>query len=354
MVTSSLPLSNLVLISFGVHALEPFHSLNLQHVAGQKSKLRPISAETIEIMAQAESLMVQLRQSDTGGMNRSIQDLTQFYHATKESYIASLIVVSGILSFFTAIIFTIGNIGAAASDNRIQGFRTLVRIGTNSFGFVTPITALLAMFHRFRKLFVLWALSGKLGSKLRGGIESAQADNIKTVRSVTRTQELSVLMRFTASAAAGVSLYWQWVNAEPLRDEPNIQRKIPGFIGGGALILHILSIFFLIIIEYFIRYNFDPKLGEYLGESFRDEITEMYQSFSMPMKKHMHPLTQLPLPLMLKQSTLKIALPPNDQVILCRSIVPHKECFQDNNYLSIFIITLFMPYKNAFHFLLTG
>merc|ERR1712203_909235 len=63
----------------------------------------------------------------------------------------------------------------------------------------------------------------------------------------------------------------------------------------------------------------------------------------------------MPLPLpMLKQSTLKIALPPNDQVILCRSIVPHKECFQDINYLSIFIITLFMPYKNAFHFLLTG
>merc|ERR1719330_2311386 len=64
-------------------------------------------------------------------------------------------------------------------------------------------------------------------------------------------------------------------------------------------------------------------------------------------------LTPLPLPT-LKQSTLKIAQPPNDQVILCRSIVPHKECFQDNIYPSIFIITIFMPYKNAFRFLLTG
>merc|ERR1711935_580628 len=35
------------------------------------------------------------------------------------------------------------------------------------------------------------------------------------------------------------------------------------------------------------------------------------------MSPHQHPLTQLPLPPMLKQSTLKIALPPNDQVILC-------------------------------------
>merc|ERR1719464_1556384 len=68
-------------------------------------------------------------------------------------------------------------------------------------------------------------------------------------------------------------------------------------------------------------------------------------STDTPMSPPHTPLTTL-LPLLLnKQSTLKIAPPPNDQVILCRSIVPHKECFQDNNYLSIFIITLFMPYK---------
>merc|ERR1712083_741961 len=67
-------------------------------------------------------------------------------------------------------------------------------------------------------------------------------------------------------------------------------------------------------------------------------------SMDTPMSPPQHPLTTL-LPLLNKQSTLKIAPPPNDQVILCRSIVPHKECFQDNNYLSIFIITLFMPYK---------
>merc|ERR1739846_147190 len=61
-----------------------------------------------------------------------------------------------------------------------------------------------------------------------------------------------------------------------------------------------------------------------------------------------HPLTQLPLPPTLKQSTLKIALPPNDPVILCRSIAQLKECFQDRNYLSIFIL-LFMPSKISLH-----
>merc|ERR1712008_200621 len=67
-------------------------------------------------------------------------------------------------------------------------------------------------------------------------------------------------------------------------------------------------------------------------------------STDTPMSPHQHPVTLLPLPLMLKQSTLKITLPPNDQVILCRSIAQLKECFQDRNYLSIFIL-LFMPFK---------
>merc|ERR1739844_797243 len=66
------------------------------------------------------------------------------------------------------------------------------------------------------------------------------------------------------------------------------------------------------------------------------------------MSPHQHPLTPLPLPPMLKQPTLKIALPPNDPVILCRSIAQLKECFQDRNYLSIFIL-LFMPSKISLH-----
>merc|ERR1712086_809013 len=67
----------------------------------------------------------------------------------------------------------------------------------------------------------------------------------------------------------------------------------------------------------------------------------------MPMSLHQHPLMPLPLPQppMLKQSILKISQPSNDQLILCRSIA---KCFQDYSYLSIFIITLFMPSKMPF------
>jgi len=193
-----------------------------------------------------------------------------------------LIVVSGVLSFFTGIIFTVGNIGAAATNNSNRGFRLLVRIGGNSFGFITPITAVLSMFHLFRKFWILWSLSGKLGSKLNSG-SNVQAGNIKTVRAVTRSAELATAMRFFASAGAAVSLYWLWVNSEPLRNDDSIDRMLPAYIGGGALCLHIVSIFFLLFIEYFLRYRFEPKLGEYLSESFKDEISEMYRDFDMPL-----------------------------------------------------------------------
>jgi len=250
-----------------------------------RSSLRPISAETIEIKAHTDELIKQLSDVDTGGLYRSAQDLTQFYHATKESYISSLIVVSGVLSFFTGIVFTVGNIGAAATDNSVQGWLTLTRIATYSFGFVTPITALLSMFHLFRKFWVLWGLSGKLGSKRSIGSPS-QSASISTVRSVCRTQELATLMRFTASAGAATALYWNWVNAEPLgmlgHGTNTLNPRLPAYIGFSALGLHIVSIFFLLFIEYFLRYRFDPKLGEHLSESFKTEISKMYRDFSIP------------------------------------------------------------------------
>merc|ERR1719491_391846 len=56
-----------------------------------KNIMRPISGETIEIMAQTEALIVQLVQgelrNETGGLKRCTQDLKQLFHATKESYI---------------------------------------------------------------------------------------------------------------------------------------------------------------------------------------------------------------------------------------------------------------------------
>jgi len=249
------------------------------------SALRPISAETIEIKAHADALIAQLNGIDTGGLHRGAQDLTQFYHATKESYVSSLIVVSGVLSFFTGIIFTVGNIGAAATDNSVIGWIRLTRIATYSFGFVTPITALLSMFHLFRKFWVLWGISGKLGSKRSIG-SSHQSSTISTVRTVARTAELVTLMRFTASAGAATALYWTWVNAEPLGSlgygTNTLNPRLPAYIGVSALGLHILSIFFLLVIEYFLRYRFDPKLGEHLSESFKTEISEMYRDFSLP------------------------------------------------------------------------
>jgi len=245
-----------------------------------KSTLRPISAEAIELEAQTKALIEQLSGGDCGGLHRSVQDLTQFHHATKESYVASLIVVSGVLSFFTAIIFTIGNIGVAASDNTLRGFDILTNIASVGFGFITPITALLSMFHLARKLFVLFGLSKHLSTKLPNGTD-VQKETIRIVRSVTRTQELSVVMRFCASTFSAISLYWGWAARQP---EITIGTRPlgPAHLAAAALILHVISIIYLIFIEYFIRYKFDPKLGEHLSESFRGEIGTIFDSFAMP------------------------------------------------------------------------
>jgi len=238
-----------------------------------KSTMRPISAETIEIRAQTDALIKELPQSETGGLKRSTQDLQQFYHASKESYVASLIAVSGTLSFITGIIFTIGNIGAAATNSQNRGFKNLVRLGTVSFGLITPITALLAMLHLWRKFWILYSLSGKLGNKLSNG----NNDNIKTIISVTRSQELVTLMRFIASAGAAVALYSGFAAREGNAD----LGTAPAWIGFGSLALHLLSVVYLLFIEYFIRYKFDPRLGEYLSESFREEVVDLYNAFSM-------------------------------------------------------------------------
>merc|ERR1711971_637238 len=103
-------------------------------------------------------------------------------------------------------------------------------------------------------------------------------------------------------------------------------------------------------------------LGSLLPNALLDSVPPLAKRLSSPSPNksvsnlstdtltspHQHPLTPLPLPPMLKQPTLKIALPPNDPVILSRSIAQPKESFQDRNYLSIFIL-LFMPSKISLH-----
>jgi len=242
------------------------------------NKMRPISAETIEIKAQTEALIVQLTPSETGGLKRSIQDLQQFYNATKESYTASLIVVSGTISFFTGILFTIANIGNNASNMNNRGFYNLSRVGMWSFGLITPITAILSMLHLFRKFWILWGLSGKLSVKLSKGGNDEAKENIKTIKSVTRSQQTVTLMRFIASAGSAVALY---TGLAALNMTNTNFGQAPFWIGLGSLCLHVLSVVYLLFIEYFIRYKFDPRLGEYLSESFREEIAELHNAFSM-------------------------------------------------------------------------
>ena len=47
----------------------------------------------------------------------------------------------------------------------------------------------------------------------------------------------------------------------------------------------LFSTLFFFLVEYRVRYNLDPKLGEYICESFRDEIEHMYTVMQKPPNK---------------------------------------------------------------------
>merc|ERR1711971_691847 len=68
-----------------------------------------------------------------------------------------------------------------------------------------------------------------------------------------------------------------------------------------------------------------PPAKRLSSPSPNKSVSNLSTDTPMSLPHTQNPLTPLP---PLKQSILKIAQPPNDQVILCRSIVPHKECFQ--------------------------
>ena len=49
------------------------------------------------------------------------------------------------------------------------------------------------------------------------------------------------------------------------------------YVALGAVSMAIASTLMSFFFEYSVRYNLDPKLDEFVCESFRDEIKQMYQ-----------------------------------------------------------------------------
>jgi hypothetical protein len=202
-------------------------------------------------------------------LRREIRDLDGLYWATRESDIASLIFMSSFLVFVSSIVFTIARIFHIAVLEKIAFWATT----TSALG------AILATFHFWRKFLILVKLMATLGIKIRNAKSPADRDNIRKVRGVTFTQILLTLARLFAAGAAAVALPWSVAASGFVLD---MDGSIPFWIALGAVCTAVGSTIFFFVVEYVVRYNLSPKLGEFVCESFRDEIEDMYIVLSVP------------------------------------------------------------------------
>ena len=88
-------------------------------------------------------------------------------------------------------------------------------------------------------------------------------------------------MRLLIGLTAAVALPWA-VAQNGFGDRIGLDGRLPVYVALGAVSMAIASTLMFFFVEYSVRYNLDPKLGEFVCESFRDEIEQMYQVVDTP------------------------------------------------------------------------
>lgn len=208
-------------------------------------------------------------------LKREIRDLEYLYWATRESDIASMIFMSASLGFVVSIIFTVSRIVTAVggpSEATDVAFWAIL---------ASAVGAVLAAFHFFRKLSILLGLWCALGGKVRAAGGPAARSSLGRIRAVTFTQLLLTATRLAAALGSAVALPWSVAqNAFP--GWVGTDESIPLWIALGAFGAAVGSAVAFFLVEYVVRYNLPPQLGEYVCEAFREEITSLRQVLSVP------------------------------------------------------------------------
>jgi hypothetical protein len=253
------------------------HTVKSSKATGQYRN-KPVAVETFELLSQMKELSDHCKEPT---LHREIVELRSLYHATKESYVCNLILIVSSISFFTGIVFTVGNIGASMNMEKpwVAG---LLAAGSITFGTITPLTALLAAQFLCRKLRHIVKCSGGLTSRLRAP-DLAKDDESRAhlvhVRWVCRIQMFVTLIRIAANFGAAVSLPWALAARQGVAGLRN-----PLFVALFSLCLHALSIVFLFLIEYSVLYNLTPRLAEYVCGAFHEELMDEKALFEQPIQ----------------------------------------------------------------------
>jgi hypothetical protein len=234
--------------------------------------LSSVENETYGIIKEAKAVY-SIRQGTN--LKREIRDLEYLYWATRESDIASMIFVSSFLGFIVSWIFSISRI-----ITRLGGPSSVTEVGFWA-SISSALGAILAAFHFVRKLLILVGLWCTLGGKIRAaGPDKDSRRALGRIKSVTFIQLLLTLARLGAAIGSAVALPWSVAqNAFP--DKITTDEEIPLWIALGAFCAAVGATVFFFLVEYIVRYNLPPKLGEFVCEAFREELETTYKVLSI-------------------------------------------------------------------------
>ena len=229
--------------------------------------ISPVQNDILDVLGRVKHVS---RSYQNKVLRREVRDLAALYWATRESDIASIIFVSGFLTFAASVVFTVARI---FDLDYLTDFAFYVT-ATSSLG------AVLALFHFLRKAKLLAGLLIGLASKARLAPASKRG-YISQIVAVTATQLLLTIVRLLAAGAAAVALPFA-VAENGFGDSIQTHVDIPFWIALGSVVSAIAATVFFFFVEYVVRYNLISDLGPFVCELFRSEIEQIHDGVKIP------------------------------------------------------------------------
>lgn len=223
----------------------------LSPIVGRSS----IGGKTLAALKGVESL----RSADPSvekTLSRPIRDLSELYHATKESESSSMVILSSYITFCFSLSFSIIRVieisgpRGTNGESDIDWVRTLLTIAQwASLG--TLLGALIAVFHFARKLRHLFSLESALASRKRD-------PRIRKAITVTRTQEFITIIRFLSVVGSSAALAL-WIALDTA--DIGITAQTISYIAMGGVGFAVASALLFVLFEFAVRYSLEPRLG---------------------------------------------------------------------------------------------
>jgi len=231
------------------------------------SFLAPVETETLGILKETKGLSNFLEKEK---LRKEIRDLSYLYWSTRESEVASMVFVSSFLVHIVSWVFTISRlitwVGGGDRVTNVAAWATLA----------TMFGAIVGSFHFLRQLLLIVKLYWVLSRKVKKALTTEAKAAIKVLRHATFWTLILTMLRLIGTTGAAISFPWSLAASE-FMEQVEIDQAIPLYVGAGSTLAALLATVIFFCVEYKVRYELSPRLGEVVGEAFRREIEKMYR-----------------------------------------------------------------------------